>query len=463
MADYFDSVQSQLSGLCARSAHRQRRSPRLPRPGLSTVMLLASAAVTVAIAVLALGLLSAGRHPANQAPGGQRPGGAMARPAMLRGIPQSGRVLGNPGAPVQITYVADLECPICRRFTLGDAFRELVRSDVRSGRVKLYFRSLCTVTCAVPGETNSSTGKPSTFATQQAAAYAAGRQDRLWDYALVFFKHQGPEATPYVTASYLKRLASRVQGLNLSRWQAERKRPETLAEVKTDAKYAQAHRIEATPTLVVTGPRGAVTLVGSETSYQQLAHAIARVQERPSTTTRLSAQLQLEGSGIAQAHFGAPERMVVAMLTQRFGAPEIPRAGMGACTGIGWTGLQLGSNGQSSTPVELPVQLRVYFKQSAFFGYSYYETARSQLGRNQHRWLMLATVRGLSVGTTAARARGLYGRAFAVSGAVAGAGVPWTVTTPSGRITGMITMPTPHFHQIIQAINAPPPFQGSCP
>ena len=40
-------------------------------------------------------------------------------PACSAGIPQSGNALGNPTAPVTLEYFGDLECPICREFTLG--------------------------------------------------------------------------------------------------------------------------------------------------------------------------------------------------------------------------------------------------------------------------------------------------------------------------------------------------------
>lgn len=461
MADYFDSVQTQLSGLCAQQAHRQRRRPRLHRPGLSTVMLLASAAITVAVAVLALGLLSAGRHSAGQPPSGHRPAAAVARPAVLRGIPQRGRVLGDHSARVEITFVADLECPICRQFTLDDAFREFVRNDVRSGRVKLDFRSLCTSTCSAPGERKTSAGKPSTFVVQQAAAYAAGRQNRLWDYALLFFKKQGHEGAAYVTASYLTRLARQVQGLNLRRWQADRKKSTTLAEVSADTAYTQAHHIDATPTLVVSGTKGAVTLVGGQTSYQQLAHAIARVQGR-SSPTPISPQLPLEANGIAQAHFRTPEGMTLAILGLRFGGPAIVRGPMG-CDEAAWIGLQLGPNGQTSAPATLPVELRVVFKRSSFVGYSYSQSAESRAGAVDQPWLRLATSRGLTVGSSPAMARSQYGAAFVVGRAVMGAGVPWTITTPTGRISGEMTIPEPHFHQIIQTINAGTNPQAPCP
>ncbi len=39
--------------------------------------------------------------------------------SLVGAIPQNGRVLGSPTAPVSLQYFGDLECPICQKFTLG--------------------------------------------------------------------------------------------------------------------------------------------------------------------------------------------------------------------------------------------------------------------------------------------------------------------------------------------------------
>ena len=64
---------------------------------------------------------------------------------LLDGIPQSGVTLGNPHAPVTMTYFGDLQCPICRDFTLGP-FPQFVQQQVRTGKVKVDYRSFCTAT-----------------------------------------------------------------------------------------------------------------------------------------------------------------------------------------------------------------------------------------------------------------------------------------------------------------------------
>jgi protein-disulfide isomerase len=56
--------------------------------------------------------------------------------SLLAGIPQRGNILGNPRATVGVQYFADLECPYCRRFTLG-VLPSLIQGYVRRGKLKI--------------------------------------------------------------------------------------------------------------------------------------------------------------------------------------------------------------------------------------------------------------------------------------------------------------------------------------
>ncbi len=61
--------------------------------------------------------------------------------ALLDGIPQKGNVLGSPTAPATLVYFGDLECPICKEFTLG-ALPTLIQKYVRTGKLKIEYRNL---------------------------------------------------------------------------------------------------------------------------------------------------------------------------------------------------------------------------------------------------------------------------------------------------------------------------------
>jgi protein-disulfide isomerase len=65
--------------------------------------------------------------------------------SLLAGIPQNGNTLGSPTAPVTLQYFGDLECPVCRAFTLG-ALKPLIENYVRTGKLKIEYRSMQTAT-----------------------------------------------------------------------------------------------------------------------------------------------------------------------------------------------------------------------------------------------------------------------------------------------------------------------------
>jgi protein-disulfide isomerase len=164
--------------------------------------------------------------------------------ALLQGIPQSGSTLGNPSAPITIQYFGDLECPICKEFTLG-ALPPLIEKYVRTGKVKIEYRSM-----------ETATRERETFQTQQVAALAAGKQHLMWHYIELFYHEQGEEGTGYVTESYLQGLAAQVSGLNLSDWSAARGEPALANQVISDAQAANQNGFTGTPSFLISKTGG---------------------------------------------------------------------------------------------------------------------------------------------------------------------------------------------------------------
>ena len=186
---------------------------------------------------------------------------------LLRGIPESGDVLGSPTAPVTLTYYGDLECPICKDFALGSLVT-LIGRDVRAGRVKIRYVAQCTSTC--------NTRRVAVFIAQQAAALAAGRQHLFWDYAQLFEHAQGAETTPYVNDLFLEALARATPGLDYAAWLAAFNAPAVRSEVGAQLQSATAHGINATPTLVFTGPGRTTQQSESIPTYAELEAAVRR-------------------------------------------------------------------------------------------------------------------------------------------------------------------------------------------
>jgi protein-disulfide isomerase len=241
MSDQIDEDSSQEQDPQREPAHeepaeqtehaRHRLRVRDKRVGI-VAMLLVSAAVAVVFATS-----SGGAHvqPA-RAQGTAEP---QRIDALLAGIPQAGNALGSPTAPVTLQFFGDLECPTSRAFTLVD-LPSLISGWVRDGQLRIEYRSL-----------ETATGKPAVFMEQQAAALAAGMQDRAWNYIELFYHEQGQEDTNYVTSAYLDRLAEQTPGLNVALWSKDREEPPLAARVASDEQTAARLGLHATPALLI--------------------------------------------------------------------------------------------------------------------------------------------------------------------------------------------------------------------
>jgi protein-disulfide isomerase len=186
--------------------------------------------------------------------------------SLLAGIPESGNTIGSPTAKVTVTEFGDLESPICRAFALGIE-NQLIKSDVKSGKVRLVYRSLETATGKGPN--------PAVFGIQQASALAAGVQDKEWQYVELFYHQQGPEKTGYVTQAYLNNLAKQIPDLNFSKWLSDSHSQTLLSQVSDDKTTATGKGFNSTPTLIISGPKGQTQpIVGAPSSYGQLESAI---------------------------------------------------------------------------------------------------------------------------------------------------------------------------------------------
>jgi protein-disulfide isomerase len=247
-------------------AGQARRNRRLQM--LGGVVVVAVAVVAVAIAVSSGGGGSNAKLPTgkNATPCKK---GDSATCQLLAGIPQTGNTLGSPTAKVTVTEYGDLQCPICRDFALGIE-DQLISKDVRSGKVKLIYRSLETATASSPD--------PSMFGPQQAAAVAAGLQGKEWYYIELFYHHQGAEGTGYVNQNYLSGLAKLVPGLDFNKWLSDSHTQTQLNQVNSDEATARGLSFSSTPTLTVVGPKGQTQpIVGVPNSYGDLESAITQV------------------------------------------------------------------------------------------------------------------------------------------------------------------------------------------
>jgi protein-disulfide isomerase len=218
----------------AASATRRRRLTQL--------------AVAVAVVVVAIVIVAIVASGGSSKSGPAKSSGGEAKVTHevgteFAGIPQSGNTLGSPNAPVTLQYFGDLECPICKEFTLG-ALPTLIQKYVREGKLRIEYRSL-----------ETATREPETFRTQQIAALAAGAQGKMWNFLDTFYREQGAEDSGYVTEAYLKKLAAQVPGLDKERWMTDRSEGAFGKSIEADAQAASAQGFNGTPSFLI-GPTG---------------------------------------------------------------------------------------------------------------------------------------------------------------------------------------------------------------
>jgi protein-disulfide isomerase len=156
--------------------------------------------------------------------------------AQFRGIPQSGSVLGDPKAQFTMVEFVDLQCPFCREYTLN-ALPTVIRDFVRTGKVKVDLKLLTFI-------------GPDSVPAAKAAAGAA-QQDKLWQFADLFYHQQRTENTGYVTQDFLKKIANATPGLNASKALAAAKGRQAAQTVSADSKLADTLGVSGTPTLFI--------------------------------------------------------------------------------------------------------------------------------------------------------------------------------------------------------------------
>jgi len=166
---------------------------------------------------------------------------------LLAGLPQSGNLLGQPTAPVTLTYFGDLECPVCRSFTV-EALPSIIQHWVRAGKLRIAYDSL-----------ETATREPEVFKVQQVAALAAGRQNKLWNFIETFYHEQQEEDSGYVTESYIRGIAGQVPGLNLGRWNVDRSDAPLAEKLTGDAQTANSYALNGTPGFLIGRSGGSST------------------------------------------------------------------------------------------------------------------------------------------------------------------------------------------------------------
>jgi protein-disulfide isomerase len=176
----------------------------------------------------------------------------------LQGIPQSEMVLGDPGAPVELVEFADLKCPYCKAFAEG-TLPPIIENQVKKGQVKISYRLYTII-----DDQSQPAG---------AAALAAGKQGRGWNFVELFYRNQGDELKPYADDTFLEAIAKGAGVKDLSRWNSERE--ELEPEVEATSAEAQELGFTGTPSFAIEGPKTkGLEPIGTPSSTGALEEAI---------------------------------------------------------------------------------------------------------------------------------------------------------------------------------------------
>jgi protein-disulfide isomerase len=223
---------------------------------------LGSAAVFLAIVVVAV-LIVVSQSEESGGDASSVEGAAEVREE-LAGIEQDGLVLGDPTAKVTLIEFGDLQCPFCKAVS-EDVIPPVIESKVRGGLAKLEFRNFTIL------------GEESVDAA--AAAVAAGRQGRGWDFVELFYRNQGVEASGYVTDEFVTSIAEGAGVPDIAKWDEARQSESVIRQVREQTEEAEALGLGGTPSFLVEGPLvdGAESL-GTPSSSGELEAAIDDAQ-----------------------------------------------------------------------------------------------------------------------------------------------------------------------------------------
>jgi protein-disulfide isomerase len=267
-ADKEAARQRRLEQEAAAKAATQRKQ----RLTIAGSLLIVVIAVAVVLVVVLGGSSSSGNSKLASQPTSAKAKTVAAQvDAMLKGIPQHGTTLGNPKAPITFTEYGDLQCPICAEFSDG-AEKQLIANEVKSGKVKLVYKSFETATANGPDSDQ--------WSNQQSAAYAAGAQGKAWNYILLFYRDQGTEGTNYVNTAFLTGLAKQIPGLNYQKWSSARLDPTYGNLVANENKTAASLSFQGqagTPALIATGPKSQTKPISGNYPYSYVQSMIKSV------------------------------------------------------------------------------------------------------------------------------------------------------------------------------------------
>jgi len=243
----------------ARKGERRRASSKVLVAAALAVLVVVGAAVAIAVAAGGNGSSSSATVPSV----GSLTNALPAADAVQRefaGIPQHGRVLGSPNAPVTMVTYVDLQCPGCRAFET-EIMPSIVPQLVRTGKLKVEARPIAFI-------------GPDSLPARY-AAIAAAKQNRMFNFMQVTYANQGVENTGWLNHAFIEKAAASVPGMDVPRLLDEQKSPAAVAGGKTVDGEATADNVSETPTVLLGKTGSNLHKVSSRVTFDEARLAAA--------------------------------------------------------------------------------------------------------------------------------------------------------------------------------------------
>jgi protein-disulfide isomerase len=231
-------------------AQRQAQRQRLVKL-VSAAVFLAVIGVVVVIVVSQSGGGSSGGDSSNLK-------GQATVAKELKGIPQNGPVLGDPGAKATLIEFGDLQCSTCQ-FYAERVLPGIIAGPVRSGQAKIEFR---------PVEVIGPQSVPAA-----AAANAAGEQGKFWSYIELFYSNQGPENSGYVTDDFMTSVAKAAGVADIGKWDQSRKSPTWDQQLAQHQGQFKGFGFTGTPSFAIQSGNGPAKAIPGQTGTATLPPA----------------------------------------------------------------------------------------------------------------------------------------------------------------------------------------------
>lgn len=211
----------------AADARRARRALIAKRAGIVAACLVAIAGIVALVAL--------SKKPVEVT-------GVSETRAMFAGIPQEGLVLGDPDAPALMDEFVDIQCPFCAEFA-EEGLPYLVENYVRTGKLRIRLQLL---TFLGKNQTPNDSERAARF------VLAAAEQGKGLDAAEILFRSQGLERSGWVTDELLREIATAIDGLDVERVMRDRSKAEYAQRLRQTSQLADKHKIQGTPSFVIT-------------------------------------------------------------------------------------------------------------------------------------------------------------------------------------------------------------------